>query len=118
MKKHYLLIIAAMMLLTPVAAYSKPAMGMNDHTPIDRSKADTYSDNMENQPMTDMKDMKSDKMMNKSKTGMRSKKKTGKSITGTKSKKKMGKPMNDMKYDKIMDKPMTDMQPENIMENK
>lgn len=118
MKKHYLLILAAMMLLTPVAAYSKPAMGMNDHTPIDRSKTDTYSDNMGNQPMTDMKDMKSDKMMNKSKSGMRSKKKTGKSITGTKSKKKMSQPMKDMKSDKMMDKPTTDMQPGNMMENK
>jgi len=118
MKKHYLLIIAAMMLLTPVAAYSKPAMDMNNHTPIDRSKTDTYSDNMGNQPMTDMKDMKSDKMMNKSKTGMRSKKKTGKSITGTKSRKKMSQPMNDMQPNEMREKPLTDKQPGNMMENK
>jgi len=118
MKKHYLLILAVMMFLTPVVAYSKPAMDRKDHTPVDRSKTDTYSDDMGNQPMTDMKDLKSDKMMNKSKTGMRSKKKTGKSISGTKSKKKMNQPMKDMKSDKIMDKPMADTQPENMMENK
>src|SRR5665647_769740 len=111
MKKKYSLIIAAMLLLTPVASYSQPAREMKGHTPIDRSKTDTYSDTTMNQPMTDMKDMKSDKMRDKSKTSVKSKKKTGKSITGTKSKNRMGKPMKDMKSNKMMDKPMTEMPP-------
>ena len=71
MKKYYLLMLAAMMLLTPFAAYSKPATDMKDHTPVDRSKTDTYSDNMmDDQPMTDMKNMKSDKMTDQPMTDM------------------------------------------------
>ena len=118
MNKPYFSLIAAMWLLTPGAAYSQPATDMKGHTHTDRSKADTYSDTTMEQPMTDMKDMKSDKMMDKSKTGLKSKKKTGKAITGTKSKNRMSKPMKDSKSDQMMDKPMTQMPPENIPENK
>ena len=118
MKKHFFLIIGAMMLLVPIAAYSKTATDMTDHTPIDRSKTDTYSDGMTDQPMTDMKDMRSDKMMDKSKTDIKSNKKTKKSITGTKSKKKMGKSTRNVKSDKMVDKPITDMKSGETRENK
>ena len=118
MNKQFLLIIAAMLLLTPVATYSQPATEMKGHTPIDRSKTDTYSDGIMDQPMTDLENMKSDKMMDKSKTEVKSKKKTGKSISGTKSKKRVRKPINDTQSGKMMDTPVTEMPPEKMPENK
>ena len=81
MNKQYLMIIAAMMLLTPFAAYSSSTTKMKDPTPVDRSKTDTYSDGMMGQPMKDIKDMKSDKMREKSKTGVKAKIKSGETKT-------------------------------------
>jgi hypothetical protein len=67
MKKGYLLIIAAMMLLAPIAAYSCPPTTdtMEGHGPMHGSMTDTPSDKVAGQPMSEMKDMKSDKTVNK-----------------------------------------------------
>jgi hypothetical protein len=98
MKKQFPLVLAGMMMLTPVVAFSQPA-GMNDQAPMEKSMTGMPSGEMMNKPMTDMKsdkmmekaDMKSDKMT-KNKKGMKPKKKS----------KTMKKPMTDMPSDKMM----------------
>jgi hypothetical protein len=67
MKKGSLLIIAAAMLLAPLAAYSCPPTTdtAESHDPIHGSMADMPSDKMTDQSMNEMKDMKSGKAVDK-----------------------------------------------------
>ena len=68
MKKGFLLIIAAAMLLVPVASYSCPSTtdtAEGHGGPMHGSMTDTPSDKVAGQPMSEMKGMKSDKAVDK-----------------------------------------------------
>jgi hypothetical protein len=67
MKKGYLLIIAAVMFLVPVASYSCPSTTdtAEGHGPMHGSMTDTPSDKVAGQPISEMKDVKSEKAVDK-----------------------------------------------------
>jgi hypothetical protein len=67
MKKGCLLIISAMMLLAPVGAFSCPSATdtTEGHGSIHGSMTDTHSDKRVGQPLSDIKEMKSDQTTEK-----------------------------------------------------
>lgn len=70
MKKGYLLIIVAAMILAPIATYSCPPTTdtTESHGPMHGSRTDTPADKLAGQPISEMKDMKSDQTVDKSMT--------------------------------------------------